>query len=376
MLAQGMAGDGLDVTIVTPRIRSFYVDPARIVQTLPRWARYLPYRWVRSLANAEIDSRFLAEVAEGRHSLARGAYIWPDAELRTISNLKASKVKIFREMINCHRGTAKTILDLAYDRIGQAPSHGISEASVSAEQEALEGVDFVFCPSQMVEDSLIANGVPTSKILRASYGWDPDRLRGTGKLLNPDPGVTVVFVGTVCIRKGAHLILDYWAKSKVRGRLVLAGAIEPAIRHRWPDLLARDNVVVLDFVSDVGALYRSADIFVLPSLEEGSPLVTYEACGSGLPAITTPMGAGGVVRHMKEGFVLDPYDSEGWIAAIRTLAGDQGLRHSMSAASAERAQSFRWDAVAKRRRQQILDGLGAIGDRNGHAVETASHERI
>jgi glycosyltransferase involved in cell wall biosynthesis len=116
--------------------------------------------------------------------------------------------------------------------------------------------------------------------------------------------------------------------------------------------------MVLDYVEDIGSLYRSADIFVFPSLEEGGPQVTYEACGCGLPVVTTDMGAGRIIRHQREGFVLDPYDGPGWIAAIQALAEDRELRRKMSAAAAERAQRFIWPAVAGQRRRQMMDCLG------------------
>lgn len=357
MLAREMAGGELNVTIVTPRTRSHPVFPADVVQTLPQWARYVPYRWVRARANETIEAAFLSRALPQRTS-AHGAYIWPDASLATIAALKRAGIKIFREMINCPRGSAKAILDDAYRRIGTEPRHTISDASAIAEQTALEAVDYIFCPSQVVEDCLLAQGLPATKLISASYGWDPTRFSGSSRLLAPCEGITVVFAGTICVRKGCHLLLEYWAQSEPRGRLVLAGALEDTIKEKYAGLLARDDVVVLDFVPDVGALYRSADVFVFPTLEEGSPLVIYEACGCGLPVITTPMGAGRIVGDGHEGFVLDPYDREGWIAAIRTLARDDGRRRAMGTAAAERAQSFTWPAVAHRRRQQILDRLG------------------
>jgi glycosyltransferase involved in cell wall biosynthesis len=69
------------------------------------------------------------------------------------------------------------------------------------------------------------------------------------------------------------------------------------------------------------------------------------------------MGAGRILRHNQEGFVLRPYDSAGWVAAIRSLAEDVDRRRAMGVASSERAQLFGWDQVARRRRQQILDRL-------------------
>ena len=86
----------------------------------------------------------------------------------------------------------------------------------------------------------------------------------------------------------------------------MAGQLEPTIKSKCADVLRRDDVIILDYVQNVGAVYRSADVFAFPSLEEGDPLVTYEACGCGLPIITTPMGAGRVVRHNREGFVDRP----------------------------------------------------------------------
>jgi glycosyltransferase involved in cell wall biosynthesis len=359
-ISRGMACSTLDITIFTPRARRLPVSPATVLQTLPHWARRLPYKWVRSRANAGFETTFLSH-HKGSNTVPRAAYIWPDASAAAIRSLRRADITTFREMINCPRRTAKAILDEAYRMIGAPPRHGITEASAIHEQEALEAVDYIFCANAMVEQSLLENGIPRSKLISASYGWDPARFSGLSKLLPPHPGPTFVFAGTICVRKGCHLLLDYWARSNVRGRLVLAGRLEDTIRERCADLLRRDDVVVLDFVPDVASLYRSADIFVFPTLEEGGPQVTYEACGCALPVITTPMGAGRIARHNKEGFVLDPYDASGWIDAIRILAADPYRRASMSRSAQERAKSFHWDIVAAARRHQILNRLDSRG---------------
>ena len=356
LLAREMSTKELVMTIVTPRCRAFSVSPAEVIEVLPRWTRYIPYRWLQSVAEAKLESAFLSFAIDPQSEIA-AAYIFPDAALETILQLKQTGITVFREMINCHRGTAKIILDEAYRRLGLLPQHSITEESVTLEQKALEAVDYIFCSSPMVEVSLLENHVHADKLLKASYGWDPARFAGSEKLLAPSEGITAVFVGGICVRKGAHLLLDYWAQSGVKGRLVMAGQLEPAIKAKCASLLSRDDVIVRDYVSNVGALYRSADVFVFPSLEEGGPQVTYEACGCGLPVITTPMGAGRVVRHDREGFVIDPYDRLGWISAIRKLADDNNIRRNMANAAIERARDFIWSEVAGRRRRQVLDIL-------------------
>jgi glycosyltransferase involved in cell wall biosynthesis len=353
-LAKGAADRDFAVTVVTPRSR-WPLPSVEVIEALPNWARYVPYRWVREKANRQIESVFLSWMDRTQ---TPAAYLWPDASSETLHELKRRNVTIFREQYNCHTGTAKRILDDAYERLGVAPAHGITDRMVEREKRILESIDYLFCPNPLVESSMKDNGVPPRKLLQASYGWDPLRFAGSRKSASSSHGgITAVFVGIICVRKGAHLLLDYWARSGVKGRLILAGRMEPTIKDVCGHHLSRNDVTVLDYVEDVGSLYRSADLFVFPSLEEGGPQVTYEACGCGLPAITTDMGAGRIVRHKHEGFVLDPYDAEGWISAIRDLAKDAELRKNMADAAFERARDFTWEAVAGRRRQQIIDRL-------------------
>lgn len=352
-LAEGIASDLVAVTIVAPRVNPKHVSSVEVVEVLPRYARYLPYRYVRTLAARKIERVFLSHATRNRAGSSI-AYIWPDATAETIRSLKRDNIVVFREMINCPRETAKGILDQAYERLGTIPRHGITTESVYAENEALEAVDYIFCPSPMVYSSLMQIGTPPSKLILASYGWDPARLLSSNSRVPRSEGLNALFVGSITVRKGIHLLLKYWAESGVKGRLVLAGQMDPAIRERCADLLNRHDVVVLDFADDVGSLYRSADVFLLPSLEEGSPLVTYEACGAGLPVVTTPMGAGGVVRNCSEGFVIDPYDGASWVTAIREMAQSPEIRTKLAKAARKRAEEFIWSSVAARRREQML----------------------
>lgn len=358
MLAQGMADSTLGVTVVTPRARTISVAPASVVQVLPRWARRLPYRWVRQDNDERLNQTFLSQF-DTAAPMSQAAYIWPDMSLEAIKRLKQKGVTTFREMINCHRATAKAILDEAYHRVGVPPSHGITELSAIAEQKALEAVDYIFCPNPQVEASLIANGIPSGKLIGTSYGWDPGRFPVSPNRAEPDDKVTFLFVGSLNVRKGCHLLLDYWARSKINGRLVLAGQIDDIIKERCAPLLAREDVEVLGYVPNVAALFRKADVFVFPTLEEGGPQVTYEACGCALPVITTPMGAGRIVRDGREGIIRDAYDANSWISALCMLAEDHHMRRRFSLSANQRAGMFKWNRVAQRRREHILSRLPA-----------------
>ena len=153
------------------------------------------------------------------------------------------------------------------------------------------------------------------------------------KALPPINGATFIFVGSICVRKGAHLLLRYWARSRIRGRLILAGEVEPAIAEVCAEYLAREDVQVIKYTRDLGPYYRSADAFVFPSLEEGGPQVTYEAAGCGLPLITSPMGAGRIAVEQSTGFIVDPFDEAVAIAAMQAMADDRDLRRRMGDAA-------------------------------------------
>ncbi|MEG4235840.1 glycosyltransferase family 4 protein [Microcoleus sp. Pol11C3] len=97
--------------------------------------------------------------------------------------------------------------------------------------------------------------------------------------------------------------------------------------------------------------------FAFPSLEEGSPLVTYEAMANGLPVLTSPMGAGSIARDGKDGIIVSPYDEEALVTGLQQLAGCAELRLRMSDSARSRAQEFTWEKVARRRAELVLERL-------------------
>ena len=99
----------------------------------------------------------------------------------------------------------------------------------------------------------------------------------------------------------------------------LAGKLDPLIASLYGEIFARSDVEALGPVADVDGLLANADVFVLPSLEEGSPKATPEAIACGLPALVSPIAADQTVRHDVEGWVLDPHDVDAWVEATYFL---------------------------------------------------------
>ncbi|GAC1465250.1 MAG: hypothetical protein NVSMB9_04670 [Isosphaeraceae bacterium] len=85
----------------------------------------------------------------------------------------------------------------------------------------------------------------------------------------------------------------------------------------------------------------AADVFVFPSLFEGSAVVTYEALACGLPTIVTP-NAGSIVRDGIEGFLIPPGNVEILAERMERIGKDFARRAAMSAAARSRAEEFDW----------------------------------
>lgn len=352
----------LEVTMTFPAGERRWHAPF-VRYSVPEILNPLVYRVVRS------ESRLFDYSARRYLATVRPrdiAYLWPSSPRWLYDALKDRGATIVMERINCVRTTSRPILDDAYARLGRRAAHSMTDDDIRCEREKLSIADHVFSPAPCVTQSLLDIGVPERKILRSSYGWDPTRVRSKTPALPPIDGVTVVFVGFICVRKGAHLLLDAWAAATqtpgFNGRLVLMGNIEPAIADHCAAHLARTDVTVLPFGDNVGGVLASADLFAFPTLEEGSPLVVYEAMAAGLPILTSPMGSGEVVRDVRsnpvgEGWVLDPYDRDAWAAKLRELCATKAQLAPIGDAAKHRADHYVWTKVARRRGHMLLDAL-------------------
>jgi glycosyltransferase involved in cell wall biosynthesis len=319
-----------------------------------------------------VEKRYLSGIQRGD-----AVNLYRACTLRLLEAFKAKGAVVMIEMMSTMAHTGIRILEDAYRRAGWPIHHDLGprelQEDLDQELRKAQRADFFFSPSPLVAESLRAVGVPDHKILATSYGWDPQRFTGPATRALPEiSGLTLLFVGTVSERKGAHLLLEAWRRLRLDGRLLLVGPMGLYMATQVPDLLTQPGITHVPWHDDVAPYFRSADMFVFPTLDEGSPLVIYEAMGMGLPIITSPMGAGEVLRHGKEGLVIDPDDQDALIGAIRLLAGDADLRRSLGEAARVRAAEYTWDRVAARRHELIRNALRSHGTyRHAREAQTA-----
>ncbi len=213
----------------------------------------------------------------------------------------------------------------------------------------------ITCPSEYVKTTIaetfrypaerivvVTHGIPAGEqaqhpptpesVVRARYGL---------------PGPFVVYPAITYPHKNHAVLVEAMTVLRHRWpdlRLVLlggAGAEEGPLRELIAARGVADVVVRPGRVSaeDRDGLYACATALVFPSRYEGFGAPVLEAMRAGCPVIAADTTALPEVVG-DAGILLDPLDTDAWVAAIDSLTGDEAARAVLAAAGRERAGSF------------------------------------
>jgi glycosyltransferase involved in cell wall biosynthesis len=178
---------------------------------------------------------------------------------------------------------------------------------------------------------------------------------------------TIVFVGALIPRKAVNVALAGFAKAHkafphLRFRIVGDGEDRAALERQAQDLAVAEVTDFVGYRSDVPVQLSSADVFVLPSLNENQPLALLEAMGTGLACIATDVGGTAEVMPEGCGLLVKPGDSDGIASALESLARDPVAAAEMAGSAALRArEEYSVAACADRHLAaygRLLGGLG------------------
>jgi starch synthase len=275
----------------------------------------------------------------------------------------------------CRRAGSIAVLDqsvghiLAWHRIATEeaslnPEFGDSllttrdEWAISRCQAEAKEADVILAASDYVKDTLISEGVERNRIRILPYGADTERFRPVER--ERDGVFRVLFVGALSQRKGIKYLLEAISQLRLPGlQLLLVGGVVgsgSALKRYSGEF---KHIPQVPF-REVHSLFQSADIFVYPSLHEGSALAIYEALASGLPVVTTH-NSGSIVRDGLEGFIVPIRNVEELKVRIELLYRNPELRRDMGRRARQRAESFTWDIYRNSLAKLMVEVIGERG---------------
>ena len=201
--------------------------------------------------------------------------------------------------------------------------------------------DVLVAVSPEVRDELVELGVaPYEKFVVIRLGIPlEERLRGPGadsdyrRLYGIPPGAFVVgWVGRMTGVKATGAVLEIVRVARERGVdavlcMVGDGPDREGLERLAHELGIARHCYFVGYQSDVAGYYRLFDAFLLPSVNEGTPVSAIESLASGTPVVANRVGGvPDVVRDGVDGFLVEPGDAEEAAERLATLAADPALR--------------------------------------------------
>lgn len=175
--------------------------------------------------------------------------------------------------------------------------------------------------------------------------------------------VRIVSAGRLNHEKGFHLLIAAVAQlqretNDVEYRVALLGEGDHrlALQSQIDDAGLTPQVSLTGFQDNAAAWFRSADIFVLPSLVEGMPNVLLEAMVCGTPVISSqcPHGPQEILDDSRCGLLCDVNSVDGLADAIRSTLQDPAATAARVEAARQRIESVFSQQVAVRRLQETI----------------------
>jgi glycosyltransferase involved in cell wall biosynthesis len=159
--------------------------------------------------------------------------------------------------------------------------------------------------------------------------------------------IRVLTVRRLVPRNGVDVLVEAWRLAGLGSAAeLLIGGIGPELGALRRQAASQPQVRFLGRIphDDLPALYRSADLVVVPSVSgEGFGLVAAEALASGVPVVATDGGATPeVVRDGVDGMIVPAGNAEALAEALRTTVHEPDLLNQMTLEARDRHEQLGW----------------------------------
>ena len=308
---------------------------------------------------ASVNRRFCRRAAARLHA-ADICWAYNGAALELFETARRRGMRCVLEQVIAPRRDELRELALARQdwpqwAAGADPASTSSDPLAEREQAEWRLADILVAGSRYVRDCLEESGVPKRRCHVVPSAIDLELFTVAADRGHGGP-LRVLFVGQINLRKGAPYLLEAVRRLDSRQiRLRMIGAVQArrecaAAFAPWAEFPGPVPP------AEIASQYQWADVVIVPSICEGSAMVTYEARGCGVPIIVTP-NAGASFSPGVDGLEIPVRDAAAIARTLDRMAGDRHeVRALREGAIAKRASLGR-DAYRDRIRQ-VLEAIG------------------
>lgn len=205
---------------------------------------------------------------------------------------------------------------------------------------SLKRVFKIICVSEGIRDEYRKAGIAENKLLFIPNAVPlPPKKAATKQIQTEEHDTTCLAVCRLSSEKGPDILLEAFALALRRHaaiRLWIAGdgPMREDLQARAEVLGISNRVHFWGYVEDIGELLETADIFVLPSLTEGTPMALLEAMAHELPAVCTSVGEVPRIINDSCGILVSPGSVEKLADSLSSLlSAPSAVRQSMGQAA-------------------------------------------
>jgi glycosyltransferase involved in cell wall biosynthesis len=234
--------------------------------------------------------------------------------------VRARGGKTFLDGGNSHPENFWEILSEEHRR-WKCPTPPIGRHHYERSMAMMEHVDYVLSPSSFVTRSFLERGFKPEQILKNVYPVDLSCFSPARELRPATRPLTLIATGSLSLRKGTPYLLEAFRLVRAKipdARLLLIESVQDSARP----IMAKNSDLPIEWSPSLShpqlaERLRGADIFLLPSLEDGFARTVTEALACGLPAIITPnTGASDLIQSGVNGEVVPIRDPQAIADAV------------------------------------------------------------
>lgn len=195
-------------------------------------------------------------------------------------------------------------------------------------------IDHICCNGILCKEYTMSLGYPESQISMGQMAADSEQLAMACQSISDDDNrrfrekyglrnkLVLLFVGKLVERKGLSQLLQAWDLAKPNAALLIAGdgperpALEDFCKQHAIDAVFAGTI---DY-TNIPTFYRTADCFIMPTLQDNWSLVVPEAMSCGLPIATSIYnGCHPELVRPENGWTFDPYDAQATAIILKDI---------------------------------------------------------